>query len=111
MNKTELKKFVCRFLDEHQQELITDGEYLLNIPELAYREYKTSEFVANRLAGLGLEPRKNIAVTGVRADLDTGRPGPVTAVLGELDAIIVPDHPFADKTSGAAHACGHHAAT
>lgn len=109
-NKTELKKFVCRFLDEHQQELITDGEYLLNIPELAYREYKTSEFVANRLAGLGLEPRKNIAVTGVRADLDTGRPGPVTAVLGELDAIIVPDHPFADKTSGAAHACGHHAA-
>jgi amidohydrolase len=30
-------------------------------------------------------------------------------VLGELDALVLPGHPLADPTSGAAHACGHHA--
>ena len=36
MNKNELKEFICHFLDEHKQELIDNGEYLLQIPELAY---------------------------------------------------------------------------
>ena len=38
----------------------------------------------------------NIAVTGVRADLDTGRDAPAVAVLGELDAIIVPFAPYSE---------------
>ena len=29
--------------------------------------------------------------------------------MGELDALIVPDHPGADLSTGAAHACGHNA--
>jgi len=29
--------------------------------------------------------------------------------MGEMDAIIVPEHPDADATTGAAHACGHNA--
>ena len=29
--------------------------------------------------------------------------------MGELDALPVPTHPFADAATGAAHACGHHA--
>lgn len=29
--------------------------------------------------------------------------------MGELDSIIVPDHPDADPETGAAHACGHNA--
>ena len=34
--------------------------------------------------------------------------GPTVGVFGELDSLIVPDHPFADPQTGAAHACGHH---
>jgi metal-dependent amidase/aminoacylase/carboxypeptidase family protein len=33
------------------------------------------------------------------------------AVMGELDAVVVPDHEFADKKTGAAHCCGHFAQT
>ena len=29
--------------------------------------------------------------------------------MGELDALVVPDHPRADSATGAAHACGHNA--
>jgi amidohydrolase len=31
------------------------------------------------------------------------------AVIGELDSLRVPEHPYADPVTGAAHACGHHA--
>lgn len=29
--------------------------------------------------------------------------------MGELDAVLSPEHPFADVTTGAAHSCGHNA--
>lgn len=110
MNKDELKRFVSSLLDERKDELITNGEALLRMPELSFREYKTSAFVCDFFQKTGLPFRKDIAITGVRAELDTGKDGPVIAIMGELDAIIVPNHPFADPSTGAAHACGHHAA-
>ena len=56
---------------------------------------------------LGLAPRENVALTGVIARLDTGRPGPHVAIMGELDSLIVPEHRTADPQTGAAHVCGH----
>ncbi len=110
MKKEELKRFVCGYLDSHAEELIRRGEELLRIPELAYRENKTSALVGNLFEKLGLKQRTGLAITGRRADLGTGRPGPRLAVLGELDALIVPQHKYADPETHAAHACGHHAA-
>ena len=49
-----------------------------------------------------------LAITGARARWETGRSGPTLAVVGELDALLVPGHPFADS-NGVAHACCHHA--
>ena len=31
------------------------------------------------------------------------------SIIGELDGLVVSDHPFADPETGAAHACGHNA--
>jgi len=47
-------------------------------------------------------------LTGVRTELIGGSAGPALAILGELDSLIVNEHPFADPVTGAAHACGHH---
>ena len=47
-------------------------------------------------------------MTGVRADAAGSAPGPTLAILGELDSLIVADHPHADLETSAAHACGHH---
>ena len=110
MNKNELKKYVCDYLDSHAAELIQTGEKLLWIPELAYCENRTSELVGKHFAKLGLSEKTNLAITGRRADIDTGRPGPRLAIRGELEALIVPHHPFANPDTHAAHACGHHAA-
>ena len=108
MDKNELKRFICDYLDAHREERIKAGETLLRMPELAYCEQRSSEFVGRCFANLGLKEQTGLAITGRRADVDTGRPGPRVAILGELDALIVPQHPFADATTHAAHACGHH---
>ena len=109
MNKDDLKRFVCEYLDARAEDLIRSGEALLRMPELAYCENRTSDFVGEHFAKLGLKEKTGLAITGRRADVDTGRPGPRLAILGELDALIVPRHPFADPATHAAHACGHHA--
>ena len=49
-------------------------------------------------------------MTGVKGRLEGGAgPGPRVAVLGELDSLLVFEHPHANADTGAAHACGHHA--
>ena len=59
-------------------------------------------------ASLGLTDVTRPARTGVKGWLWRGA-GPRVAVIGELDAVLSPGHPFADKATGAAHACGHNA--
>lgn len=85
------------------------GEHIWKNPEPGYREEKTSAYLAGKFEELGLSVRRNLALTGFRADIDTGRPGPVLAVLGELDSLILPNHPECDRKTGAVHACGHNA--
>ena len=70
---------------------------------------KTSGFVSSRLRDLGIPFKEGIALTGIKGELVGGGAGPSVAVIGELDSLIVFDHPHADPSTGAAHACGHHA--
>ena len=106
----ELKKIVIDRIESRKEEIIALGNDLLNTPELGYCEFKTAAKVKAELEKLGLVCRTGLAVTGIRADIKCGKgEGPRIALMGELDALPVPSHPFADKTTGAAHACGHHA--
>lgn len=77
-------------------------------PELGYCETYAADRSAAWLCERGLRPRTGLAGTGLKALVDTGRPGPTVALLGELDAVHLPGHPRAGH-SGAAPACGHHA--
>ncbi|MDE0213681.1 MAG: amidohydrolase [Deltaproteobacteria bacterium] len=105
----DLKAEACRVIDARRQEIIDLGETILRQPETGFNEAKTAELIAGRLRSLGLEPQRGLAVTGVKGRKDCARPGPALAILGELDALKVFDHPHADPDTGAAHACGHNA--
>ena len=76
-------------------------------PEPGFREHRSAKLVGEYMRSAGLEPRENVAITGVIAKVETGRPGPHVAVMGELDSLIVPEHRNADPETGAAHVCGH----
>ncbi|MBI4232924.1 MAG: amidohydrolase [Chloroflexi bacterium] len=106
----ELKAIALRRIDAHKDEVIRIAKLILQNPEPGFYEAKTSRLVAQKLTELGIPHRTGIALTGIKGYLECrGGPGPTVAVLGELDSLRVPDHPYADKTTGAAHACGHHA--
>lgn len=105
----ELKRRLIVQIDSRRDDIIALAETILHHPERGYCEFKTAELVKNELVKLGLTPLSGLAITGVRADIDSGRPGPKIAIMGELDALTIPTHPFADPETGAAHACGHHA--
>ncbi len=106
--KEEWKEQVCRQIDADREELAQIVRDLSRMPELGYKEYRTSAYVREKLEGLGLNCRTGLARTGLRATAKGRSSAWNVAVLGELDAVISPSHPEADEKTGAAHACGHH---
>ena len=108
-SKHQLKDLVFSEIESRAEEIVQISKTILTHPESGFREQKTSRLVATTLKGLGVPVREGIALTGVKGELRAGGPGPTVALLGELDSLIVHDHPYADSTTGAAHACGHHA--
>ncbi len=87
-------------------------------PELSNREFKTAERIAEQLRKMGLPVDTGMAITGVVAILDTGKPGPTIGLRADIDGLPVTeraDIPFASKETstylgqdiGVMHACGH----
>src|SRR5579884_2496661 len=105
----DLKAAACAAVDRRRDELAAFAQAVAERPELGFFETETARRFSRALADLGLPHESGLALTGVKAVLAGGAPGPTVAVLGELDALPVRGHPLADPITGAAHACGHHA--
>ena len=104
-----IKTIFANAIDGRIDEIKRISLDILNHPESGYREYRTSRLVADWFRTNGFHVQTDVAKTGVISTLETGRPGPHVVVMGELDALLVPKHLYADRETGAAHACGHHA--
>jgi amidohydrolase len=84
-------------------------------PELAYQEQYTSQVVARELARLGIEHRTGLAGgTGVAAFLPPTEGGDESsttiALRADMDALPITEEtglPYASKSAGLMHACGH----
>jgi amidohydrolase len=102
-----LKDRVRDAVEEHREAVVSLARDIRDEPELGYKETATERKVAAAFESMGLDVETGLAVTGVRARAGSG--SPVVAVLGELDALVNPEHPRADPETGACHACGHEA--
>lgn len=96
-----------KLADKHKKLALDALNYIWNNPETGYREVKTSKFLEEEFEKLGYEINLAGDIPGFYAVVDTGREGPEILVLGEMDSLISPAYPSADKTTGAAHVCGH----
>ena len=96
-------------IDAHADELVRIATTILENPEPGFREEKTSRLVVEKLRELRIPHKQNLALTGIKGEVLGASEGPAVAVIGELDSLIVGDHPHADPETDAAHACGHHA--
>lgn len=83
-------------------------------PELGFKEYRTSEIVANYLGKCGLNVKRGIARTGVVALLEGNAPGPTLLLRADMDALPIQEEteaPYKSINNGVMHACGHDAHT
>jgi len=92
-------------------ELIATRRRLHAAPELSMVERETAAFVAEELGALDLdEVRTGVGVTGVLGTLRGGKPGPVTLLRADMDALPITelnDVPYRSERAGVMHACGH----
>jgi amidohydrolase len=104
-----MKARVSQTVDAAADDLENLARQIFSQPELGFKEHRTASLVHDWFDRLGLSHRDGIAVTGSRADLQCGAPGPTVAILGELDSLLCWEHPDRDVRTGAVHACGHNA--
>jgi amidohydrolase len=109
VTKEELKAEVRAEIDRRARDVVEISEHIMRHPEPGYREVETARYVAGRLRSMGQACREGLALTGVKARLRGRTSGPTVGILGELDSLIVSEHPYADPVTHAAHACGHNA--
>ena len=105
----DLKERIAAVVESHRDDIVEVGETIMRNPELGFKEFETAALVQRKFDELELDYRAGLARTGVKARIDTGRPGPTLALIGELDALTVAGHPQENPETHAAHACGHNA--
>ena len=115
---TPLEKRIKALTDRLAPELIEIRRDIHCNPEIGNRLPRTSAIVVDHFRKLGLEVRTGYAESGVVGILRGGRPGPVVAMRGDMDALPITEEtglPFASKVravvdgreTGLMHACGH----
>ncbi len=109
-DRDSLKRMVSDTIDNNRAEIIAFAKDIMDHPETGFKEHRTSEMAARKMDDMSVPYRKELAITGLKGRLEGGAgPGPSVAILGELDSLLVFEHPCANPETGAAHACGHNA--
>jgi amidohydrolase len=95
---------------ELHQKLTAWRRHLHAHPELSLQEKATAAFVQDRLAELGIPFEAGIGGHGVVATLTRGHAQGRVGLRADMDALPITEDtglPYASKTSGVMHACGH----
>ena len=78
--------------------------------ELSFEEYKTSDFIEEKLKSFGNIEISRPTKTGVIGKIYGKKEGPVIALRADIDALPMTetnDLPFVSVNKGAMHSCGH----
>lgn len=106
-----IKDKIKELASEYVPEIIANRRHLHQHPELSFKEYQTSEFIAEKLIEYGLKPIRGIAGTGVVALIEGKNPEKnILALRADMDALPITEQnnaPYKSINPGVMHACGH----
>lgn len=103
------KEKIKALAKKHHTQAVEDRRHIHANPELSFKEYETSAFVAGKLEQLGISYTK-MADTGIVALIEGKNTGKVVALRGDMDALPITEAnevPYKSKNEGVMHACGH----
>jgi amidohydrolase len=101
------------WLAAHGDDLTAWRRHIHRHPELGRQEFGTTQFVAERLADAGLNPKLLPGGTGLTCDFGPDHQ-PRIALRADMDALPMAEltaAPYASTVPNIAHACGHDAHT
>lgn len=108
LDDTEQK--IIRIIDENREKILDFARDIFSHGELGYKEFRTAEKFNHFLKQLQLTVEEGLAITGAKAYLNEEKKTNISlALIGELDALRIPEHKYANQETQAAHSCGHHA--
>jgi hippurate hydrolase len=79
-------------------------------PEMGYKEYRTSDLVAEQLTVWGYQVTRGLGGTGVVGQLKRGTGSKSIGLRADMDALPIDEGtglPYASCNTGIMHACGH----
>ncbi|WLE00986.1 M20 family metallopeptidase (plasmid) [Agrobacterium leguminum] len=91
-------------------EAVNWRRHLHENPELGFEEKETSAFIASKLSEWGYEVTGGYGKTGLVGTLKKGTSHQVIGIRADMDALPITEGtsaPYASKTPGVMHACGH----
>jgi amidohydrolase len=100
------------WLASHYDDVVEWRRHIHRHPELGRQEFATTQFVAQRLADAGLNPKVLPGGTGLTCDV--GPEHPRIALRADMDALPLAERTgalYASTVPNIAHACGHDAHT
>lgn len=93
------------------EELVRYRRHFHEHPELSFEEHETAAYIERELLQAHFDQiRTGVGKTGILATLKGGKPGPVTLLRADMDALPMEelgDVPYRSKRKGVMHACGH----
>ncbi|MBQ1525110.1 MAG: hypothetical protein IIZ55_08285, partial [Firmicutes bacterium] len=105
------QQLIVKNVDAHRQEILDAERWIWQHPQVGYTEWQANEYLIERFEAMGYklvradqDPNYG-KIPGFYTDVDTGKPGPCLAIMGELDALDIANHP--ESVNGMTHCCGH----
>lgn len=109
-NLDATEKRIIEIIDTNREEIVEFARDIYAHGELGYKEFRTAEKFNSFMKKLQLSVQEGVAITGAKAYLNQEKRENISlALIGELDALRIPEHKYANKETQAAHSCGHHA--
>lgn len=108
-----LKERIMSMASEYLEEVSDIRRHFHKHPELSFEEVETAAFICKKLDEYDIPYKKNVARTGVVANIEGKDPGLKTVALrADMDALPISesnDVEYRSQNDGIMHACGHDA--
>lgn len=106
-----MKEKIKLLTEAYFQEIVAIRRYLHTIPETGCNEYKTADFIIEKLKEYGIAYLSGVAKTGIVGIISGKNPkSKIIALRADMDALPIHEANQVDyksKNEGVMHACGH----